>query len=443
MRIAAFIEAPWREPVEVLSALGERPWTLGLLTGGEPAGWSYVAAEPAATLVLSPDDPQDPLAAIATLTGPPAESDPQGPPFQGGAAGLLAYELGDRFEPLGLARHDGWPDLALARYDALLAFAPDRRRVLAVGRGEDASKAQARAQTALAWLGAPPREPRALAVALEADSPQAYERAVAETVARIAAGEIFQANIARRWLGRAPPGSAPMDLLTRLAVESPAPFAAFLRLPDRAVVSNSPERFVRIARSDGALLAETQPIKGTAPRGAGAAEDERLAATLARSVKDRAENLMIVDLMRNDLARVCSPGAVATPELFRLASFANVHHLVSTVTGRLAPGQGAGELLRAAFPPGSITGAPKVQAMKVIAELEGPRGPFFGSMVWLGVDGAMDSNVLIRTAGFVQDALGWRIEARAGAGIVADSDPMAERAETEAKIAALATALRG
>jgi para-aminobenzoate synthetase component 1 len=443
MRIAAFLEAPWREPAEVLSALGERPWTLGLLTGGDQPGWSYVAAEPAATLVLSPEDRRDPLAAVAALAGEVVEGDPCGPPFQGGVAGLLSYELGDRFEPLGLARHDGWPDLALARYDAVLAFPPDRRCVLAAGRGADAAQAQARARTALGWLEAPPRAPPDFAVALEPDSPRAYERAVAETVGRIAAGEIFQANIARRWLGRLPAGAAPIDLLTRLALESPAPFAAYLRLPDRAVVSNSPERFVRVLRDGAALLAETQPIKGTAPRGAGAAEDARLAATLAVSAKDRAENLMIVDLMRNDLARVCLPGAVATPELFRLASFANVHHLISTVTGRLAPGRGAVELLRAAFPPGSITGAPKVQAMKVIAELEGPRGPFFGSMIWLGADGTMDSNVLIRTAGFVQEACGWRVEARAGAGIVADSDPAAERAETEAKIAALAAALRG
>jgi len=145
--------------------------------------------------------------------------------------------------------------------------------------------------------------------------------------------------------------------------------------------------------------------------------------------------------MRNDLSRVCAAGGVATPELFRLASFANVHHLISTVTGTLAPDRGALDLLRAAFPPGSITGAPKVQAMKLIAALEGPRGPFFGAVGWIGCDGAMDSNVLIRTAAFVRDEHGWRVEARAGAGIVADSDPQAERRETDAKIAALAAAL--
>ena len=150
---------------------------------------------------------------------------------------------------------------------------------------------------------------------------------------------------------------------------------------------------------------------------------------------------MIVDLMRNDLARVCPPGAVAAPELFRLESFANVHHLVSTVTGVLAEGRDAADLLAASFPPGSITGAPKVQAMTVIAGLEPPRGPYCGSMFWAGFDGAFDSSVLIRTAALVRDGAGWRVELRAGAGIVADSDPVAERMETEAKIAALLGAL--
>ncbi len=150
---------------------------------------------------------------------------------------------------------------------------------------------------------------------------------------------------------------------------------------------------------------------------------------------------MIVDLMRNDLARVSRPGAVKVPALFALESYANVHHLVSTVTGELLAGVGPAEVLRAAFPPGSITGAPKVQAMKVIAGLEAPRGPYCGSLFWAGFDGGMDSSVLIRTVACVQDAAGWRIEAGAGAGVVADSRPRAERLETEAKIEAIRRAL--
>lgn len=229
----------------------------------------------------------------------------------------------------------------------------------------------------------------------------------------------------------------PFDLFARLLDQSAAPFAAYLRLPGLALVSNSPERFLQVR--EGA--AQTKPIKGTRPRGADPASDAALAAELLASDKDRAENLMIVDLMRNDLARVCAPGSVKVPALWALESFANVHHLVSTVTGALSPGRDALDLLAAAFPPGSITGAPKVQAMKVIAELETPRGPYCGSLFWAGADGGFDSSVLIRTAACVETAGAWRVEARAGAGIVEGSDPHAERLETEAKIAALAKAL--
>jgi len=438
MSAISLIEAQWRAPAETVLALGEEPWTAAFLSSGE--GWSYVMAEPDATLVLAQDDMADPFAALAELAGPRLPSEPGGPPFQGGVAGLAAYELGDRVERLGLKRLDGWPDLACGRYPAVLAFDHCAGRVVAVGRGATEAQAQSRADRALGWLARPAGGARPPAVELQAEDPAAYERAVAEVVERIHAGEIFQANIARRWRGRMAQ-AGPADLLWALAAGSPAPFASYLRLPDRAVVSNSPERFISVELEGERLVAETQPIKGTARRGRCAAEDRALAEALGASEKDRAENLMIVDLMRNDLARVCEAGGVKAPELFRVATFANVHHLVSTVTGRLATGRTAVDLLRAAFPPGSITGAPKVQAMKVIAQLEAPRGPFFGSMFQLGFDGRFDSSVLIRTAGLVRDGDGWTVEARAGAGIVADSDPRAERLETEAKISAVAAAL--
>ncbi|HEY3696017.1 anthranilate synthase component I family protein [Phenylobacterium sp.] len=438
MQAAALVEAPWRDPGAVLSAFADEPWALGLVGGGADARWAYLARQPDRTLVIGRDDPGDAFAALAELAGPRRPGLAGGPPFQGGVAGLACYELGDRVEPLGLARLDGWPDLACARYPAILAFDQAGRRLWAVGRGADEAAARGQARRALGWLGAAPQPPGAGGADLAADDPAAYERAVAEVVERIAAGEIFQANIARRWRGRLAPGGRPFDVFARLAEASPAPFASYLRLAGRAVASNSPERFLAL---DG-IEASTRPIKGTTPRGADAGTDRALAEALAGSAKDRAENLMIVDLMRNDLARVCEPGTVAVPQLFAVESFANVHHLVSTVRGRLAPGRDAVDLLRAAFPPGSITGAPKVQAMRVIARLEAPRGPFFGAMFRLGFDGNLDSSVLIRTAAFVQDADGWRVEARAGAGVVADSEPSAERAETEAKIAAVAAALR-
>jgi para-aminobenzoate synthetase component 1 len=440
MRRVAILTAPWREPVWALAPFRDEAFACALVTSG--AGrWSYLLRAPDQTFSLSAADAADPFAAFSALIGPRASADPEGPPFQGGVVGLAAYELGDRVEALDLARTD-WPDLACARYPALLAFDHHARQVLAVGRGETEAQAAARARDALAWLDAPtadratPEGP--LCPDLAAADPAAYEAAVAEVVERILGGEIFQANIARAWTGGLAAGADPFDLFVRLRAQSPAPFSAYLRLPGRAVVSNSPERFLKLDPS-GAIL--TQPIKGTRPRGRDAAEDRALAAELLASDKDRAENLMIVDLMRNDLARVSPPGSVHAPELFKVESFANVHHLVSTVTGQLAGGRTVADLLRASFPPGSITGAPKVQAMKVIAGLEPPRGPYCGALFWAGFDGAFDSSVLIRTVGLVEEGEGWRLEARAGAGIVADSDPHAERLETEAKIAALKKAL--
>ncbi|CAN5677415.1 aminodeoxychorismate synthase, component I [soil metagenome] len=442
MRVAAQLRTSWREPLQVLSAFAGEPWAIGFLSGGEGprARWSYLARRPDAVLTLAPDDPRDPFEAMSGLLGPLGETARDGPPFQGGLAGLASYELGDRVEAVGLTRSPDWPDLAVGLYSSVLAFDHQERRVVAVGRGFDEADSEQAAFEAMSWLQELPRPATrvTLSEGLTASDAPAYEAAVAQVVARIHAGEIFQANIARSWTGRLALGATPFDLLARLAGQSAAPFAAYLRLAGRAVVSNSPERFIAVDAGGGA---ETRPIKGTRPRGVDARADAVLSAELAASLKDRAENLMIVDLMRNDLARVCVAGSVSVPELFAVESFTNVHHLVSTVRGRLAAGRSAIDLLKAAFPPGSITGAPKVQAMKLISQLETPRGPYCGSLFWAGADGAFDSSVLIRTAACVQDEGGWRIEARAGAGIVADSDPRAERLETEDKIAALLRAM--
>ena len=447
MRAIAILKAPWREPIEVLAACADRPYALALMSDGRDARgrWSYVMQGPADVLTVAADDPRDPFQALKALLVEPAARAADGPPFQGGLAGLLDYDLGARLEPAGRRGGPDWPDVACGLYLGLLAFDHARGEVLAIGRGADEAAAKGHAQAALDLLAlkAPAAAPAPLSDGFEAITAGAdYEAAVAEVVARIAAGEIFQANIARRWGGRLRPGARPFDLTRRLLTGSPAPFTAYFRLPGKAVVSNSPERFVAVS-DDGGLVVETRPIKGTRPRGDTAESDEALRQELIDCAKDRAENLMIVDLMRNDLSRVCKPGGVAAPELFKIETFANVHHLVSTVTGRLAPGLAALDLLEAAFPPGSITGAPKVQAMKVIADYEPARGPYCGSMFWAGFDGCCDSSVLIRTAAFLEDADGWRFEAGAGAGIVADSEPRLERLETEAKIDALRQALTG
>ncbi|MEO8926207.1 MAG: anthranilate synthase component I family protein [Caulobacteraceae bacterium] len=427
---------PWRDPIEAFAPFAEEPFALLLLSAGGPgARWSYLARGPDLIERVGPADADPDFRRLRALLGPHAPNIPDGPPFQGGVAGLIAYEFGDRIERFGLARDPDWPDMTLARYDALLAFDHATRTLWSVRRGGAGDPA--------AWLDAPAPSPRESIKAISDPAPPAlaYEAAVRDVVARILAGEIFQANIARVWSGRLAAGAAPFEVFRRLQGENPAPFCAYWRLPGAAIVSHSPERFVSIG-ADGRSV-ETRPIKGTRPRGVDACEDERLKAELVASAKDRAENLMIVDLMRNDLSRVCEPGSVRAPDLFAVESYPSVHHLVSTVTGRLAAGRDAADLLAAAFPPGSITGAPKIQAMKVIAGHEGPRGPWCGSLFWAGFDGALDSSVLIRTAAFVEDARGWRFRALAGAGIVADSDPVAERLETEAKIAGLAHALGG
>jgi para-aminobenzoate synthetase component 1 len=440
----AIIERPWRDPLDAARPFADEPYALVLST---PDGWTYLARRPEQILQMPPDEAGDPFAALSAGLGPRRAGRADGPPFQGGWAGLLSYELAARIEPITLDRLQDWPDLACGLYLSLLAFHPFSRRVLAIGRGQDPTEAQARADVAVRMLNAPARAPSSargpLAEDLRATSGAAYETVVAEVKRRIEAGQIFQANLARRWRGRLRPGVDPYTLHERLCAASPAPFAGYLRLNGRAVVSNSPERFIRIAPGPDGAVATAEPIKGTRPRGADPAADQALAIALQRDAKDRAENLMIVDLMRNDLARVSRPGGVTVPALFALKSFTNVHHLVSTVQARLLDGAGPAQVLRAAFPPGSITGAPKVQAMKIIAALEPPRGPYCGCLFFAGFDGAMDSSVLIRTVACVQDGAAWRVEAGAGAGLTAGSDPGAERLETDAKMAAILQVLCG
>ena len=436
MKARVLEAAAWRDPLAVLASFAEEPYALGLISFGSARGrWSYLAWSPSRTF--------DSLASWrAAMPAPePLEATVSDhPPFQGGAAGLACYEWGAAQEAAMPQGRSGWPDLAGGLYDRLLAFDHHLKRVWAIGRGETEDDARARADQAKARLranGAPPGPARATAFDAVIPAPT-HQAAVAAAVAALGRGDGFTANNARPWAGRLQAGSTPFDVLARLAADSPAPFAGYLRLPGRAVVSNSPERFLEVT-AEG--QAQTRPIKGTRPRGSTPEEDRRLAEELLASPKDRAENLMIVDLMRNDLARACRPGTVKVEAFCALESYANVHHLVSTVTGRLRPGQGALDLFSTAFPAGSITGAPKIQAMREIARHETPRGPYCGSLFWAGFDGAFDSSVLIRTLAFEEDEGGWAFETRAGGGIVADSDPVDEDAEAVAKIAAIRLAL--
>lgn len=422
-------DRPWCDPLAVATGLRDAPGVVALISDGGATGrWSHVAACPDA-IHVAPADMDRPFQAL------------RDPVWGEGVVGLASYDLGAR--PATGTRETVWPDLMLARYPAMLSFDHHALQVRVTGLGADAVGTQAAADRAEAWLAqaveSPAPPPPANAFAPQAPD-AAYRSAVADVVRRIGEGELFQANIARAWAGVLNPGADPFDVFRRLADRASA-YGAFWRLGDRALVSNSPELFLSFDPADRRI--ETRPIKGTRPRRADPAQDRAEAEALSASAKDRAENLMIVDLMRNDLSRVCTPGSVRTEQLFTVDSLPTVHHLVSTVSGRVRDGAGPADMLEAAFPPGSITGAPKHQAMKVIAGHEPPRGPWCGSLFLIGEGGALASSVLIRTADFgLQDGV-WRWRALAGAGIVADSDPAAELAETDAKIRALREALVG
>ena len=356
------------------------------------------------------------------------------PPFQGGAAGYWGYELGRAVERLpGRAAEDlPLPRLWVGFYDWVLAHDHQLGRSWVVATGlpnGTGAAARRRAEWVYERLGrgrgyAAEGATAAATSRVEGStfSRVAYEGAVDRVKAYIVAGDVYQVNLSQRL--HAPLPCAPWPLYQRLRRVSPAPFGAFLRVADHAaILSASPERFLRL---DGRRV-ETRPIKGTRPRGETAAEDVAWRDELRCSEKDRAENLMIVDLMRNDLGRVCRSGSVRVPQLFALEAHPTVWQQVSVVTGELEGHVGAIDLLRACFPGGSVTGAPKIRAMEIIDELEPvARGVYCGAIGYIAFNGAMDTSIPIRTI----VATGDTAYINVGGGIVADSDPAEEYRET-------------
>ena len=269
---------------------------------------------------------------------------------------------------------------------------------------------------------------------VEEEEPTQYLRAVGRALEYIGAGDVYQANLSRQWRARLRPQDRAVDLYRRLRRTNPGPFSGIVLLTDRAIVTSSPERLVR-AR-DGWV--ETRPIAGTRPRGADAASDSEMARELRAHPKEQAEHVMLIDLERNDLGRICEAGTVSVNEFMTIETYAHVHHIVSNVRGRLREGVTPGEIIKAVFPGGTITGCPKVRCMQIIGELEGtPRGAYTGSLGYLNRDGSMDLNILIRTL----EVVGRDVFLRAGAGIVADSIPERELQETRAKARGLLKAL--
>ncbi|WP_421340672.1 aminodeoxychorismate synthase component I [Aeromonas veronii] len=348
-------------------------------------------------------------------------------PFIGGALGLFGYDLGRRFErlPVQAAADIAVPDMAVGIYDwALLRNVATGNWQLAHW-GDEAGLANR-----LAWLEQQQTKP-APAFALQGSWQSNMSRAeYGEKFARIqeylAAGDCYQINLTQRF--SAPYQGDEWQAYCLLATANKAPFSAFIRLPESALLSLSPERFLLL---DGRHI-ETKPIKGTRPRHPDPATDRQVARELAQADKDRSENLMIVDLLRNDIGRVSQPGSVSVPHLFAVESFPAVHHLVSTIHGELDARWQGGDLLRACFPGGSITGAPKIRAMEIIEELEPQRrNAYCGSIGYLSQHGRMDTSICIRT--LIAEA--GRLHCWAGGGIIADSDADSEYQETYDKVA--------
>lgn len=443
---------PYADPVEIFRQFSAAPWAMLLHSAAaHPARgrFSYLLADPVHTIeaaegitrINGTTVADDPFTALQRLLAQHPPTEVPGPaPFAGGAVGFIGYEAAAHYLECLPCRHgrpEGIPDIAFGIYDKVATYDHRNRRAwLSVCR----PGADGLAHGLAARLSQVPASRSAWRPALWRSelSRADYLQRIGAILDYIRAGDIYQANFTQRFLAERPRGADVFAIFERLCHLSPAPFAAFLNCgPDLQIASASPERFLRLT-AEGHI--ETRPIKGTAPRSIDAGADVAAMVALRSSIKDRAENLMIVDLMRNDLSRTARIGSVTVPVLFGIETFASVHHMVSVIEARLRPGLNAIDLLCAAFPGGSVTGAPKLRAMQIIDELEvAPRGPYCGSIAWIGFDGAMDSNIIIRTLIATQDVF----YAQAGGGIVADSDPLAEHDEMSIKVKPLLCAVSG
>jgi para-aminobenzoate synthetase component I len=454
---------PWRDPVEAFAPFAKDPMAALLHSDGtENLGrWSYIAASPfrvietdAALSTTADGTPVsgDPFTVLKNeLSNYPLSQDNCPAPFVGGAVGFLTYELGRATERLPTPKmNPAGPAMVVGLFDIIAAFDQQQKKAWVISSGfpelSDAARLNHAEQRAT-WLSEELCHPATTPVREETgtwaadlwtpDLPRAdIEAQISNAIGYIHSGDIFQANITQKLTAAKPKALDAWDLFRRLRRNAPSPFGAYIAAAeDFHLLSASPERFLKVSREG---WVETRPIKGSRPRGQTPKEDQEFAEDLVASAKDQAENLMIVDLMRNDLSRVCETGSVAVPVQSGLESFATIHHLVSVVTGQLRHDHTAVDLLRACFPGGSVTGAPKVRAMEVIHELElTARGPYCGAVVWVGFDGAMDSSIVIRS--LVVD--GDTITAQAGGGIVAESDPALEYEEAMVKLRPLLAVL--
>lgn len=346
------------------------------------------------------------------------------PPFQGGAIGFFGYDLARAIERLPAhTQHTGQSDMCIGLYDKIIAFDHDTGKAFLMIHAESDQKAQV-CKAYIERMAALPAPAPYMGATLEWTTERdddSYKNDIRRIVDYIYAGDIFQANLSRRFSAGLPQGFDAFAHYAHLREINGAPYGAFLNFGDMKLASASPERFLEVRGRD----IETRPIKGTMP-------SSKPAEMLANSEKDRAENIMIVDLLRNDLSKVCEDHSIEIDGLCSIETFEGLHHMVSTVYGKLRGDKGAVDALRACFPGGSITGAPKIRAMEIIEELEiHRRGAYCGAMAWMGYDGAMDSAITIRTLVYEAD----RVHLQTGGGVTAESNAEREVEETLTKAA--------
>lgn len=445
------IEIPWQEPLDIFRLFAQHTGAMFLDSAQQKPDYgqySFIGIDPFLTLTGNNVTANPWHTLQQYLRQFPLTRLPELPPFQGGVAGYFGYELVQYLEVIPNLPASTIPDMYLGFFDLVLAFDLLQKKAWIFSSGypeQDPSLRQQRAQMRLTWLLAQlnhiPILPHnvsnpAFELNIQSNfSASSYQQAVQQVIDYILAGDIFQANIAQRFHAEKPINFDPFELYVQLRTINPALFAAYINAGEVILASASPERFIKLRDRQ----VTTCPIKGTRPRGTTPEQDEFYKNELTISAKDRAENIMIVDLLRNDLSKVCADHTVQVPLLCGLESFATVHHLVSVITAELQPAYDAIDLLQATFPGGSITGAPKVRAMEIIATIEQlARGPYCGSIGYINFNGDMDTSIVIRS--FVIDQE--KISFHAGGGITADSDPLQEYAETLTKAKALMAVLR-
>jgi para-aminobenzoate synthetase component 1 len=407
------------------AALVDLPWAVWLDSGGM-ARYDILTAVPYRTAVLREEDTCiDPFAMLRAELGETIEPIAD-VPFAGGVLGYWSYDLARRMVPLpSVAKNtEKLPDMAVGIYDWALVLDHQLQNASLVShqRVTETTDLLPKILQRLQGNQALPADSFRVHGDITSNfTHDSYANAFGRVQEYLQAGDCYQINLAQRFSAQAE-GDA-LGAYLKLRKLSPAPYSAFLNLPQAQILCASPERFLRVQSG----IVETKPIKGTRPRSSNAQQDKQLADELLQHPKDRAENLMIVDLLRSDLGKNCVAGSVRTPKLFEIESYANVHHLVSTVTGQLAAGHDVLDVLRDCFPGGSITGAPKQRAMQIIEQLEpNRRGVYCGAIGYIGFDGNMDTNIAIRTLVYsVNEVRCW-----AGGGIVADSVSEDEYQET-------------